>query len=405
MLISQPKHAPWTPQQKRIALTSFLGWSLDAFDFFLMVFMLKDIAHDFGTDIAKVSIAITLTLAARPVGAFLFGRIADRWGRRPALMINISAFSLLEFSCGFAPNLTVLLILRTLYGIAMGGEWGVGAALLMESIPVRSRGLMSGILQSGYSSGYLFASIAFASVYSFLGWRGMFMLGVLPALLVLYIRRKIPESEPWQTARTKPKTGAVNLIKRQWKLVLYTVVLMTAFNFFSHGSQDLYPTFLQVQRQLNHTLVGSIAIIYNIGAIIGAIAFGLLSEHIGRRHTIILAALCALPLVPLWVFSSHLIWLSLGAFFLQFCVQGAWGTVPAHLNELFPGEIRATAPGLVYQIGNLIASINAPMQVSLANYFHGRYDYALALTIGVVAIILIVLAIFGPERRNVEMVI
>jgi len=262
----------WTSEQKHVVAACFLGWTLDAFDFFLLVFVLKDIALEFKTDITNVTFAILLTLAMRPIGAYLFGRAADRWGRRPTLMVDVLLYSIIEFASGFAPSLTALLVLRAMFGIAMGGEWGVGASLTMESIPPQARGFASGLLQSGYPTGYFLASIVYGLLFQYIGWRGMFMVGVIPALLVLYIRRSVPESPTWRP--TTASSNTVTILKSHWRLGIYAVLLMTAFNFFSHGTQDLYPTFLQVQHGLDPHEVGLIAVIYNIGAIIGGISFG-----------------------------------------------------------------------------------------------------------------------------------
>src|ERR1700761_1660448 len=299
----------WTSEQKHVVAASFLGWSLDAFDFFLMVFVLKDIAAEFHTEISSVTIAILLTLAMRPVGAFIFGRAADRWGRRPTLMVDILMYSVLEFASGFAPSLTVLIVLRALYGIAMGGEWGVGASLTMETIPPHARGFVSGLLQSGYPTGYFMASIVYGVLYPYIGWRGMFMVGVIPALLVFYIRRKVPESPSWRPTTAKGNTLAI--IQAHWRLGIYAVLLMTAFNFFSHGTQDLYPTFLQVEHKLSPHVVSIIAMVYNVGAICGGILFGTLSETFGRRRCIVIAALLTLPVIPLWAFSSSPVMLAI----------------------------------------------------------------------------------------------
>src|SRR3954453_6464117 len=286
-----PALSGWSTAQKHVVAASFLGWSLDAFDFFLLVFVLKDIAAEFHTDIPTVSYAILLTLAMRPVGAFIFGRAADRWGRRPTLMVDIVLYSVLEFASGFAPNLTVLIVLRALYGVAMGGEWGVGASLTMESIPPHARGFVSGLLQSGYPTGYFLASILYGALFPYIGWRGMFMVGVIPALLVLYIRRSVPESPAFNRERAAAGPGIFQVLQSHWQLGLYAVVLMTAFNFFSHGTQDIYPTFLQVQHKLEPHAVSLIAIVYNIGAICGGLTFGVASERFGRRVAIFIAAL------------------------------------------------------------------------------------------------------------------
>src|SRR5215467_6153510 len=388
----------WTSQQRSVVIATFLGWTLDAFDFFLMVFVLKDIAKEFGTDITDVTIAIMLTLAMRPIGAYLFGRAADHWGRRPTLMVNILLYSILEFLSGLAPSLTALLILRALYGIAMGGEWGVGASLTMESIPPHARGFVSGLLQSGYPTGYLLASIVYALLFPIIGWRGMFMVGVLPALLVLYIRTNVPESPSWSRPE---QSNTVSILKSHWRLGIYAVLLMTAFNFLSHGTQDLYPTFLQVQHGLSPHVVGAIAVIYNIGAIIGGIVAGTLSEQWGRRRTIVVAALLCLPILPLWAFSSGPALLAVGAFLMQFMVQGAWGVIPAHLNELSPDDARGTFPGFVYQLGNLLASGNATIQAAMAAHFGNDYGLALAVVAGTMAIAICVMTFLGMEAKGV----
>jgi MFS transporter, SHS family, lactate transporter len=393
----------FTSAQKHVVVASYLGWTLDAFDFFLMVFILKDIAAEFGSPISSVAVAITLTLALRPLGAFLFGALAERVGRRPALMINIAAYAVLELLSGFAPSLTVLVVLRSLFGIAMGGEWGLGSALTMESIPPHSRGMVAGLLQAGYPSGYLLASIVYGTLYGTIGWRGMFFVGVVPALLVLYIRKSVPESPAWTRARRTKRPPVREVLAGQWKLIVYMVILMTAFNFFSHGTQDLYPTFLQVQHHLGHGTVSTIAIIYNIGAIIGGIGFGSLSERIGRRRAIVIAAVLALPILPLWAFSNTVALLATGAFLMQIAVQGAWGVIPAYLNEMSPDSIRATFPGLVYQLGNLLASSNAVLQAKLAASHGNDYGMAMAWVCGIVAVVIAVMMLFGTERRGLDL--
>ena len=391
----------WTSEQKHVVAASFLGWALDAFDFFLLVFVLKDIAAEFNTDIATVTFAILLTLAMRPIGAFIFGRAADRWGRRPTLMVNILLYAVLEFASGFSPNLTTLIVLRALYGIAMGGEWGVGASLTMESIPPKARGFVSGLLQSGYPTGYFIASIVYAVLFPYIGWRGMFMVGIVPALLVFYIRRTVPESPSWRAQPEGARGDTLSIVKSHWRLAIYAVILMTAFNFFSHGTQDLYPTFLEVQHKLSAHAVGIIAVVYNIGAICGGLLFGSLSERFGRRLCIVIAALLSLPAIPLWAFSSDVVSLAIGAFLMQFAVQGAWGIIPVHLNELSPANARGTFPGFVYQLGNLIASVNATLQAGVAAHFGGDYGLALAVVAGTVAIIIAVLTAVGTEARGV----
>ena len=390
-----------TPKQRNAVLATFLGWTLDAFDFFIIVFVFKDIAKEFNTDIPSVTATLFLTLAMRPLGALIFGMAADRFGRRPTLMTNILFYSIVEFLSGFAPSLTVLVILRGLFGIAMGGEWGVGASLTMETIPPKTRGIVSGMLQAGYPSGYLLAAVLYGTSYHFLGWRGMFMVGVLPALLVFFIRRNVEESPAWKQ-RSRQPAGILQTIKGRWGLFIYVILLMTAFNSFSHGTQDIYPTFLQVQQKFRPEIVSTIAIIYNVGAILGGLVFGTFSERIGRRRAIALAALLTLPVIPLWAFSNNIVLLSIGAFLIQFFVQGAWGVIPVHLNELSPDSVRGTFPGFTYQLGNLFASKNGTIQATFAVSLGNNYGLALASTAAIVASAVAIITALGPEARGVK---
>jgi SHS family lactate transporter-like MFS transporter len=388
------------PRQRHAIWASYLGWTLDAFDFFLLVFMLKAIAAEFGTDVKSVAYAIFLTLAARPFGALFFGLLADRFGRRPILMIVILAFSFFSAMSGLAGSLSQLILIRTLFGFAMGGEWGIGASLVMETIPAKLRGPVSGLLQSGYPSGYFVASLVYFALFDTIGWRGMFFVGVAPALLVFLIRMHVEESPAFVAAKTKPRVNPFGELARNWKIALYTIILMAAFNAFSHGTQDLYPTFLQEQHGFDTKLTGTITAIMNLGAIIGGISFGIWSEKIGRRKTIIVACLLALPIIPLWAFSVTPVMLALGAFLMQVAVQGAWGIVPVHLNELSPGAVRAMFPGFAYQLGNLLMAKNAVFQAGIAESRGGDYAFALALFGGVTAVIIAVWTAFGPERKG-----
>lgn len=395
----------FTKEQRSVTLAAYLGWTLDAFDFFLMVFILKDIAKQFNTGIPNVALAITLTLAMRPIGAFIFGRLADRFGRKPILMVNVLCYACLQMLSGFSTSLGMLICFRVLFGLAMGGEWGVGAAITMETIPPRARGRVSGLLQAGYPTGYLLAILAFYFVYPHFGWRAMFFVGALPALLVLYIRLKVPESPVWKKLREEgaPRVNFFTVLAQNWKLALYSIVLMTAFNFFSHGSQDLYPTFLRVQHGFDVHTVTYITLILNVGAIIGGILVASLSEKFGRRRSIACAAVFSLLVLPLWAFSHTVVLIALGGFLMQIGVQGAWGVIPAHLNEISPASIRATFPGLVYQVGNLLASINATFQANIAVAHHNNYGYAMAVVAGTVAVIIAVFILFGPEKRGEDM--
>ncbi|HEV2594848.1 MAG TPA: MFS transporter [Sphingomicrobium sp.] len=389
------------PQRSAI-LASYLGWTLDAFDYFLMTFMFTAIAKEFRTDVTAITEATFLTLAARPIGAFVFGWLAERFGRRPVLMFDILLFSAFELASGFAPTLTSLLVLRFLFGVGMGGEWGLGASLVMESIPARLRGPVSGLLQSGYPSGYFIASLVYFLLFDRIGWRGMFMVGVAPALLVFLIRMHVHESPVFEARRGKAHVNPVTELLRHWKIALYLVVLMTAFNFFSHGTQDLYPTFLQKQHHFDTHTTGVLTAVMNVGAIVGGISFGIWSERIGRKRAIIIASLLALPVIPLWAYSSTPLLLGLGAFLVQVAVQGAWGIVPVHLNELSPPLARSLFPGFAYQLGNLIASRNGPIQARIAESHGNDYALSLALVCGIMAVVIAIWTAFGPERKDAD---
>jgi SHS family lactate transporter-like MFS transporter len=399
-----------TPAQRNAFLACFLGWTLDAFDYFVLLFVLKDVAATFHVDKTQVAFATMLTLAFRPVGAFVFGWTADRYGRRLPLMLNIVCYSVINLFCGFAPTLTVFLILRALFGIAMGGEWGLGASLAMESVPPETRGVLSGILQEGYVVGYLLAAVAYWIVFPHLGWRWMFFIGVLPALLSLFIRSRVQESPVWEQQRGKQQErptageGLGALIRQNAGLFLYLVILMTAFNFMSHGTQDIYPLFLQVQRKFPTGRVSTITIIFNIGALLGGICFGTLSQRIGRRRAIVIAALLALPVLPFWAFSHSWGMLAASAFVMQFMVQGAWGVIPGHLTELSPNALRSTFTGFAYQLGNLFASINLPLQTKLAERNGGNYALAMSSVVVVVLLAVAIITALGREAKGVQFV-
>jgi SHS family lactate transporter-like MFS transporter len=396
--------------QRNTFLACFLGWALDAFDFFLLTFVIVPMAADFGTSIAELSYAITLTLAMRPLGAFIFGLLGDRFGRRMPLMIDIIFYSLMELLTAFSPNYTWLLIFRALYGVGMGGEWGLGASLAMETLPTAARGLFSGILQQGYAFGYLLAAVVYWIVFPFFGWRGLFVAGALPAVLVLYIRARVPESPVWlqrQRATTDFWSDLLVVLKRHWVLFVYVILLMTAFNAMSHGTQDMYQTFLGEQRHYGVTQKAATGIIYAVGAICGGTVVGHLSQKWGRRRSIILASVFGLVFIPLWVFPPGFALLVAGGFAMQFMVQGAWGIVPVHLNELSPGAVRGTFPGVAYQLGNLFAANTAVIEARLADHFrdasgHPNYAKALALFTLVIFLVLILLAAVGREERGKE---
>jgi MFS transporter, SHS family, lactate transporter len=401
-----------TSLQRNAFIACFLGWSLDAFDFFILVFCVSALAAQFHMKTSEVLEANFLTLAMRPVGAFLFGRMADKFGRRPTLMVDIIAYSVFELGSAFAPSFKIFLIMRALFGIAMGGEWGVGAALAFETLPAEGRGFFSGLLQEGYVTGYLLASFVYSTVFSYVGWRGMFVIGALPAFLVIYIRTKVEESPAWLEGREKTNKPPGKSSTKSWTdgiaanagVFIFLIVLMFAFNSFSHGTQDVYPTFLQKNLQFTPKTVGLIAIIYNLGALVGGILFGAWSERIGRRRAIVIAALLAIPMIPLWAYSHTVPMLALGGFLMQFMVQGAWGVIPAHLNELSPPSVRGTLPGFAYQIGNLLSSRNSVIQARLAETrYGGSFAPVLAWTVLLVAILVAIVTSSGREQRGADL--
>ena len=395
-----------TPVQRNTFIACFLGWSLDAFDFFILVFCVSALATQFHTKVSAITEAIFLTLAMRPVGAFLFGLMADRFGRRPTLMVDIIAYSVFELASAFAPSLRSFLVMRALFGIAMGGEWGVGAALAFETLPAEGRGFFSGLLQEGYVVGYLMAAVVYGTLFPIFGWRGMFVIGALPAFLVIYIRTKVEESPAWLQGRVS-REAERHLGKDIWShagIFVFLVVLMFAFNSFSHGTQDLYPTFLQKNVLLTPKTVSSIAIVYNIGALLGGILFGTWSERIGRRRAIVIAALLAIPVIPLWAYSRSVPMLALGGFLMQFMVQGAWGVIPAHLNELSPPAVRGTLPGFAYQLGNFLSSRNSVIQAKIAEIrYGGSFAPVFAWTVVIVSVLVAITTACGRERRGADL--
>lgn len=392
----------WTPDQRNTVVACILSWMLDAFDFFLLVFVLSNIADSFGSSVETLSYAIMLTLAVRPIGALVFGRAAEKWGRKPILIINIVMFSIFELASGLAPGLVSLFIIRACYGLAMGGIWGVASSLAMESVPERSRGIVSGAFQAGYPAGYLVASIVYGVLFSFVGWRGLFFVGIVPVLLAVFVYYKVPESPVWRSARASGtnETGLWQVVKDNWHFVVYAVVIMAAFNFFSHGTQDIYPTFLKEQHGFGSHTVSVIAVCYNIAAILGGLLFGHLSQKIGRRKAVVAAAGLSLLVVYPWAYASGVIWITVSAFAMQFMVQGAWGVVPAFLNESSPAGSRAVLPGVVYQIGNFVASLDGPLQTTIAAHNNGNYSFALMSVAGVVAVIIILCALLGRGSRD-----
>jgi len=380
-------------------IAGFLGWTLDAFDFFLVVMTLTAIAKEFGKTDAQIALSITLTLAFRPVGALIFGLLADRYGRRLPLMIDLVFYSLAEVLTGLAGSYTTFLVLRAVFGIGMGGEWGVGASLVMEKVPPHRRGVFSGLLQQGYAAGYLLAAAAYFFVFPRWGWRPLFFIGGVPALLALYIRLQVTESEVWQRTKAESWSHLGKAIVENWKVFLYITLLMAMMNGVSHGTQDLYPTFLQRDWGFTPQRRALLTAFSMVGALTGGILCGLYSDRLGRRRTIVLALAGAMLMIPLWAFAPSLALLVVGAFLMQFMVQGAWGVIPAHITELAPDRVRGFLPGFGYQCGVLIASL---MPYLTARIAEGRsYAWAMSITASAVFIICAVVAWLGPERRGI----
>jgi len=390
---AQQSSRPW-----HSVTAGFLGWMLDAFDFFVLVFLVDTLAKQFHVSKGQMVFTLTATLAMRPVGAVIFGLLADRYGRRRPLMANVIFFSVVELLCGFSPNYTVFLILRALYGIGMGGEWGVGASLAMEAAPPKWRGILSGVLQSGYPLGYLLAALAARFIEPTFGWRAMFWVGGAPALLALYIRSKVPESEAWKQHRAPSTRAILAVVKQNWKSAVYLVLMMTLMMFLSHGTQDLYPDFLRSTRGANAHTISYIAILYNIGAVLGTLVFGHFSEKVGRRRSMICALIVSLAAIPAWAFAGPIVTIAIAAFVLQAGVQGAWGVIPAHLNELSPDQTRGLLPGLAYQLGILIAAPINSIEYALSSRV--GYSWALAGFETVNIALLIVVLALGKERKG-----
>lgn len=391
--------SPASPDAVLAMIAGFLGWTLDAFDFFLVVIALPAIAADFDVSESTIAMSLTLTLALRPVGALIFGLLADRYGRRIPMMIDLVFFSVVQVATAFAPNLTTFLVLRALFGIGMGGEWGVGASLVMEKVPSRWRGVLSGLLQQGYAVGGLLSAVAAYFMLGSLGWRPMFLLGGVPALLAVFIRVAVKESEVWQKHKAESWSHLGRGIAAHWKLWIYLTVLMAMMNFASHGTQDMYPTFMKSFRLLAPAVYSQIFIVMMLAAIAGGVVFGLASDRFGRRAMIVVAFIGALAVVPLWAFASQLTLIVGGAMLMQFMVQGAWGIIPAHINELSPNHVRAFLPGFAYQCGNLLAASIGWGQSLAAKRWD--YPYVMAVSASVIFVVAIVVTAVGRERRGV----
>jgi SHS family lactate transporter-like MFS transporter len=407
--------------QRRTFAACFFGWTLDAFDFFILTWCLDSVAATFHVSQVTVTDSLFWTLCMRPVGALLFGLLAERFGRKRILILNIACFTVFELSSAFAPSFAIFLVTRALFGIGMGGEWGVGAALAFESLPAKGRGFFSGLLQEGYATGNLLAGALYGITYAFIfphihgaayltNWRALFVLGTLPSLGVIWLLAGCKESPAWLASRDLIKEKAADAMPVFGQVLTYLpnflllTFMMTAFMSFSHGTQDLYPTFLKHDIGFSKTTATWVSTAGGFGAIFGGICFGSISERLGRRRAIVAAALLAIPMIPLWAWSHTAVLLACGGFLMQFMVQGAWGVIPVHLNELSPGPVRAIFPGLAYQIGNLTTSYNGHIQTAIAaSLFAGHLGPVLGWTVLLVAVAVALLSGFGKEAKGADL--
>jgi MFS transporter, SHS family, lactate transporter len=398
------KNEPNTKGWQFAVASSILGWVLDAFDFFVVVFLFDALAANFHVEKKAIVWTISITLAMRPVGALLFGALADRYGRKKPLMACVIYFSTITVLSGFAPNYLFFTVMRALYGIGMGGYWGIGASFAMENAPRKQRGVLSGMMQGGYPFGYLLAAVGMLTIMPHLGWRAMFVVGSLLAVVIVILTYLSPESEAWKQHRMGSIANIFKTLLQHMGSFSYLLLVMVVMSCLSHGTQDLYPDFLKSLPSIKDALVlgmkplYGIPIIYNIGAITGAIFFGYISERIGRRYAIMVALLLSLLAIPAWAFGGSVLMLVVGSYVMQTGVQGAFGVIPAHLNELSPDAVRSLFPGFVYQLGVLVASPAVSFEFFLRNHF--GYPWALTLFEVIVIVLLLIIFALGPEQRG-----
>ena len=395
--LREPGDGPWFGA----FLAGFSGWTLDAFDFFLVVLSLTSIGHEFGQDVKHMTLALTATLAFRPVGAFFFGGISDRFGRRLPMVVNLCLFAVVELATAFAPSFAAFLAIRAVFGVVMGGQWGVGVSLAMEEVPTRYRGVLSGLLQQGYSLGFLLAAGAYFLIVPGHGWRPLFYLGSVPALAAaVFVALRVRESEAWIHNHQSSFAGLGRALVSHWKLFLYLTIFMMAMHMSSHGTQDLYPTFLEHDWGIANQQRAELTAVSMVGAILGGLSIGWISDRIGRRWAMVGAMAGAVAAIPLWAFAHTLPLLVLGAILMQFCVQGAWGVVPAYVAELSPDSVRGTLPGLGNQVGVLLSSVVVYLEAAFAR---GRtYAVSMSMTAALVFCLAAMMAAVGRERRAVE---
>ncbi|KIM77736.1 hypothetical protein PILCRDRAFT_11824 [Piloderma croceum F 1598] len=358
--------------------SGWFAWICDAIDFFTVSLSVTNLQIQFGKPAHDITTAITLTLLFRSLGAVVFGVVSDRYGRKWPLVINLILCAILQLGAGFVQTFHQFLAIRALFGITMGGIWGLATATALENLPVELRGLASGVVQEGYAVGYLIAAVINLTLVPSVsaGWRSLFWTASGISLFAAVIRALLPESAVFLRAKeferehglTSTEKNKVflketkRMLAKHWLLCIYAVVLMTGFNFLSHGSQDLYPTYLQTSKNISNHNATIATIIGNCGAIAGGAIAGWVSQYIGRRLTVVIFVCFIGAFIPLWILPSTFSSLSAGAFCMQFGVQGAWGIIPIHLAELSPPAFRATFPGVAYQLGNMVSSASAQIE-------------------------------------------
>lgn len=411
-------------------ITGWLAWTCDAIDFFSVSLSVVRLQEQFGKSTHTITTSITLTLLFRSLGALIFGVASDRFGRKWPLVINLVLVGVLELAAGFVNTFPQFLALRSLFGIGMGGVWGLAASTALENLPVEARGIASGFLQQGYAMGYLLAACINLKLVPAVedGWRALFWAASGITFFVAIIRAIVPESAVFLKAKEEErKRGDTRttsekskifvkelgaMLKQHWLLCIYAVLLMSGFNFLSHGSQDLYPTYLQTSKNFTPHDATIATIIGNCGAITGGVIAGMVSQHIGRRLTIVIFVCLVAAFIPLWILPTSFGALSAGAFCLQIGVQGAWGVIPIQLAEMSPPAFRATFPGVAYQIGNMISAASAQIEATGGDNLKTTIikngeptvvpDYAKVqgIFIGCVAAFVIFITIIGPENHG-----
>ncbi|GAA6064042.1 hypothetical protein JCM10212_001468 [Sporobolomyces blumeae] len=402
--------------------SAFIAWTCDAIDFFGVSLGAGRLSVAFDKPLKTITTAITLTLLFRPLGAIIFGLAGDRYGRKWPLIVDLLCCGVLSLATAFTKTFGAFLAVRSLFGIAMGGIWGLSAAQGLETLPVEARGLFSGILQEGYAVGYLLSAVVNLTVVAkHNDWRILFFFGAAAAAFAAVLRAVLPESSYFLERRAAEKAAGTTVssaqksktflreagraVKLHWVRCVFSLCLMTGFNFFSHGSQDVYPSLIKESKGLSAHQATLATIIGNCGAIAGGVVAGFVSQYLGRRLTIIVCCLWTIAFIPLWYLPNSFGPLAVGAFCVQVGVQGAWGVVPIYLMEISPVAFRSVFPGVAYQLGNMVSSASAQIETTAGANIktaEGRPDYGKvgAILIGVVAAWIIGCCLIGREYHG-----